>query len=253
MYCSCRCSGNCYKTLTFCSLLARFKFLCACHAKRFLNVQKWSVPTSFLHFWLGNVLRATTAFTFSTSQLPRVRWLWCAFYILTWTCASRHNGAHFFHIWTSKSDPSMWCVLTFLLGNVLRATTACIFSTSQLLKALRMWGVFSFFISKCASRNNGVQFFISPLARWRSPSALARLLFDPLEPQITWKKFSESRLYYLFAHLPLFLLCLSLLWSSHFVSSPLWLFPPLLFQLSILSEVSLLTLQWNKHYVRLHI
>ena len=31
-----------------------------------------AVPLSFLHFWLGNVLRATTARTFSTSQLPKV-------------------------------------------------------------------------------------------------------------------------------------------------------------------------------------
>ena len=37
---------------------------------RHLNAKKWSEPVSFLHFWLGNVLRATTACTFSTSQLP---------------------------------------------------------------------------------------------------------------------------------------------------------------------------------------
>ena len=29
-------------------------------------------PSVFLHFWLRNVLRATTACTFSTSQLPKV-------------------------------------------------------------------------------------------------------------------------------------------------------------------------------------
>ena len=34
---------------------------CACHTKRDLNVQKWSGTGSFWHFWLGNVLRATTA------------------------------------------------------------------------------------------------------------------------------------------------------------------------------------------------
>ena len=41
-----------------------------------------------------------------------------------------------------------------------------------------------------------------------------------------------------------FLLTLSLLWSSLFCSSPLWLFPPLLFHLSILSEVWLLNFLW---------
>ena len=42
------------------------------------------------------MLRATTACTFSTSQLPKVVRTWCVLYILTWKCASRHNGVHFF-------------------------------------------------------------------------------------------------------------------------------------------------------------
>ena len=95
---------KCYKTLTFCSLLTRSTIPCACHAERHLNVQKCSVPHSFLHFWLRN---ATTACTFSESQLPKVVRTWCVLYILTWTCASRHNGVHFFDISTSKSGPRM--------------------------------------------------------------------------------------------------------------------------------------------------
>ena len=42
------------------------------------------------------MLRATTACTFSSSQLPKVVRSWCVLYILTWKCASRHNGVHFF-------------------------------------------------------------------------------------------------------------------------------------------------------------
>ena len=38
----CRSSWNCYKTFTFCSLLTRCWIPCAGHAKRHLNVQKWS-------------------------------------------------------------------------------------------------------------------------------------------------------------------------------------------------------------------
>ena len=30
-------------------------------------------------------------------------------YILTSKCTSRHNGMHFFDIWTSKSGPNPWC------------------------------------------------------------------------------------------------------------------------------------------------
>ena len=128
---------------------------------RHLNLQKWSEPLVFLTFWLGNVLRATTTYTFSTSRLPKVVRAWCVLYILTSKCASRHNGVHFFDVATSKSGPRMVCFVhvhlemcfapqrralfrhrnfqkwseplvlcTFWLGNVLRATTACTFSTS---------------------------------------------------------------------------------------------------------------------------
>ena len=80
---------------------------------RHRNLQKWSEPLVFCTFWLGNVLRATTACTFSTSQLPKVVRTWCVLYILTWKCASRHNGVHFFNILTSKSGPSMVCFVHF--------------------------------------------------------------------------------------------------------------------------------------------
>ena len=74
---ACQCFWNCYKTLTFCSLVTRCTIPSAYHAKRHLNVQKCSRTLSFLHFWLRNVLRATTACTFSTSQLPKVVRHWC--------------------------------------------------------------------------------------------------------------------------------------------------------------------------------
>ena len=80
---------------------------------RHLNFQKWSGPGVFCTFSHGNVLRATTACTFSTSQLPKVVRTWCVLYILTWKCASRHNGVHFFNIVTSKSGPSMVCFVHF--------------------------------------------------------------------------------------------------------------------------------------------
>ena len=62
---------------------------------RHRNFQKWSGAEVFCTFWLGNVLRATTACTFSTSQLPKVVRTPGVLYILTWKCASRHNGVQF--------------------------------------------------------------------------------------------------------------------------------------------------------------
>ena len=154
---------------------------------RHLNFQKWSDHGVLCTFSLGNVLRATTACTFSTSPVPKVVRTWCVLCILTWKCTSRHSGVHFFDISTSKSAPTMvWFVhfdlemcfapqrralfqhlncqkwsapgllCTFSLGNVLRATTACNFSSL-------VWPAGS------------------------APAALASLLFDPPEPQIIGK------------------------------------------------------------------
>ena len=63
---------------------------------RHLNFQKWSGAEVFCTFSLRNVLPATMAYTFSTSQLPKVVQEWCALYILTSKYASRHSGVQFF-------------------------------------------------------------------------------------------------------------------------------------------------------------
>ena len=140
------------------------------------------------------MLLATAACNFSTSQLQKVVRDRQFFNILTWKCASRHSGVQFFNISTSKSGPTLTCFVhfhfkmcfspqrraifqhlnfkkwsenvvfcTFSLENVLLATAACNFSTSQLQKVLRTPQFFSIFTSKCASRHSGVQFLISPL------------------------------------------------------------------------------------------
>ena len=156
---------------------------------RDLNFQKWSEPLVFCTFWLGNVLRNTTACTFSRSELPKVVRTPGVLHILTWKCASRHNGVHFFDISTSKSAPRPSVFNTFYFQMFfapqrvistsktapnpsvfntfyfqmcfahLRATTPCTLSTSQLPKVVRRWGVLYLFTSKSASRHNGVHFF----------------------------------------------------------------------------------------------
>ena len=104
----------------------------------------------------------------STSQPPKVVRTWCVLYIFTWKCASRHNGVHFFetrHLSLQKwSEPLVFC--TFSLGNVLRATTACTFSTSQLPKVVRPWCVLYMFTWKCASRHNGVPQLQKAVRHW---------------------------------------------------------------------------------------
>ena len=80
---------------------------------RHLNFQKWREHVVLCTFWLPNVLRATTACTFSTSQLPKVVRTWCVLYMLTSKCASRHNDVQFFDILTSKSGPKLACFVHF--------------------------------------------------------------------------------------------------------------------------------------------
>ena len=162
-------------------------------------------------------------------------------------------------------------LIAFLFGNLLRATTACTFSTSQLPKVPETPTCFYQFdfeicfvpqwraifqqlnFQKCFRHEVFLAFWPLNLFRtaaacnfwsliwWDScaPAALASLLFQP--SRATLEKHSASRLLFLFDHL-FFLLILSLLWSSFFFFlTLLWLFPPLLSHLFILSEVWLLS------------
>ena len=86
---------------------------------------------------------------------------------------------------------------------MLRATTACTFSTSQLPKAVRTWCVLYLFTWTCASRHNSVQLFISHLARWLRTRRFSEPTFPPSGAPNHWKKHSVSRLSYPFAHLHL--------------------------------------------------
>ena len=189
-------------------------------------------------------------------------------YILTWKCASHHNGVHFFDIATSKSGPNLVCFVhvhlemcfapqrralfrhrnfqkwsgpevfcTFLLGNVLRATTACTFLTSQLPKVVREWCALYIFTWKCASRHNGVQFFISPLASWLRTRRFSEPTFRPSGATNHWKN-TVFRDFPTFSRICIFcLLTLSLL--IFFLLIFLFSMPLLCsaFHLSILSEV----------------
>ena len=173
---------------------------------RHLNCQKWSGPGVFCTFSLRNVLRATTTCTFSTSQLPKMVRQWCALYIFVHfhfeMCFAPQRRALFRHLNCQKwSGPGVFC--TFSLRNVLRATTACTFSTSQLPKVVWPWCILYILTWKCASRHNGVQFFISHLASWLRTRRFSEPTFRPSGATNHWKKHSVSRLSYLFAHLHL--------------------------------------------------
>ena len=125
---------------------------------RHLKCQKWSAPGVLCKFWLGNVLRATTASNFSTSQVPKVVRTWCVLYILTWKCASHHNGVHFLDISSAKSGPHLVCFVNFDLEMCFAPQRRALFRHLKCQK----WsapGVFCKFWLGNVLRNNGLHFF----------------------------------------------------------------------------------------------
>ena len=159
-----------------------------------------SEPSRVARACCGNLLRATTAYTFSTSQLPKVLRSWCGLHILISKFApcQNRNGVHFFDITTSKSVPTLVCLphsdMEMCFAQQWRA----------LPKVLRTWGCFfTFFTCTCALRRSGLQLFISHLARW----LCTRRFSEPtLRVNRDFPTFSRACIF--------FLLTFSLLWSS---------------------------------------
>ena len=260
-------SGNQHQHLWWTCLLHR-----ACHAKSSLQIlfkcptpadsKTATKPSRFAHFWQGaeSLAPAMQNHIWTLKSGPS---MWCFKNLDLEIGASRHlraTGVHFFDMSTSKSGPTLRCFvhfdfdtcfalprcaffhylnfqkwsetetvsfLHFWLRNVLRATTACNFLSL-------IWP-------------NG--------SSGSAPAALARLLFD-LWRHKSWVSGSallfwtpwKNTVFCAFSTFSctciFFPLTLSLLWSSFFFSSLLWLFPPLLFHLSILSEV------WLPNFLR---
>ena len=161
-------------------------------------------PSCLAHFWQGTESLPPE----TTSAHPKVVWGRQFFTLLTWKCALRHTGVHFFDITTSKSAPTLvffvhfdleMCfaphrralfrhhnlekcsypgvLCTFWLGNVLRATKACAFSASQLPKVVRTWCALYILTRKCALRHKGVHFFAITTSK-NGPNMVCFVHFD---------------------------------------------------------------------------
>ena len=149
--------------------------------------EKWSVPLSFSTFWLTNMLRATAACHFWTSQLPKWLRRWGVFYIFTYKYASRHSRVAFWNIGTSKMAPALRCFLHFDLQicfspqrrgilehwNFQNVSDAEVFST--------IWRANVLFATAACH--------FSPVRETATsaPAALAKLLFEHQEPRLIEK------------------------------------------------------------------
>ena len=185
----------------------------------------------FYHFWLPNVLRATTACTFSTSQLPKVVRAWCFFGTFDFEMCFAHLRATMACTLSTSQLSNVvrpWCALYILTSKCASPTKARL-STSQLPKVLQSWGALYILAWTCVSRHHGVQLFISHLTTWLRTLRFSEPTFRPSGATNHWKN-TVFRDFPTFSRTWIFFLRrLSLFWSSFFFSSLLWLFPSLLF------------------------
>ena len=169
------------------------------------NFKKWPENAVFYTFWLTNVLRATAACHFWTSELPK--WLReCGvLHILTCKCASRHSGVPFLNIATSKMAPTMRCLVHF---------------TCQ-----------------CAFRHSRVPFFTCPLNSYLRTRRFSEPTFPISGTTIHWENTAIRDVPNIFRACTFFLVTLHAGWSSF-----CWL------DISTLRDTS--TLLFNSAYCR---
>ena len=276
---------KCYKIVTFCSLSARCRIPCACHARPHLNLQKWSKHFVLLTFWLGMCFAPQRRVLFRHLNFQKCSDLGVSGTFWLRMCIAPQRRALFrYRNFQKCSEREVLC--TFWLGMCFAPQRRVLFRHLNFQKCSDLGVSGTFWLRMCIApqrlalfQHRSFQkwseaevlcaFWLGNVLRaptackfssliWRdgsAPAALASLLFDPPEPQIIGKThwfaillpfrapassffslflFSDARLHLLSSHS----------FSCLFFSSPLWLFPPLLFHLSILSEV------WPLNFLR---
>ena len=208
-------------------LQQRRTWLCAMYAawESGMCFKKCSEHALFCIFWLENVLLATAAYNFSTSELEKVVRDRQFLTILTWKCASRHSGVQFFHIWTRKSGPRPSVSYDFDLKMCFSPQRRTIFPHRYFQKwyeharnvcSLREWH----FTWKCASRYSGVQVCMSSLNSHLRARRFTEGTFRPSPPSLTFRACGSS-FYWLSRNCIFFLLTLLLCSAVSILNPPL--------------------------------
>ena len=159
------------------------------------------------------------------SERPRVVRTWCALYILTLKCSSRHNGVQFFDISTSRSGPNMVCFVHFDLEMCFAPQRRALFRHLNFQKCSKCAVFLAFSLANVLRATTVCNFSSIIWPAGSAPAALASLL----RSHKSLEKHSFSRLSYLFAHLDFLSSETFSFWSSFLFSCLLWLFPSLLF------------------------
>ena len=218
---------------TSCQILCKCPHACHRFRKCYKTLQNPHVLLAFDK--VHNPLRLPRK---TTSERPKVLRTHHFFTLLTSTCASCRSGVHFFDVSTSKSGPSMVWFVHFDLDMCFAPQPRALFRHLNFQKRPEREARLAFSLANALSATTACNFSSLIWSHGSAPAAWASLLFDPSKPQIIGK--TQNRDFATFSRTCVFLL-LILLFSDLLSSSLLWLFPPLLFHLSILSEVWLLS------------
>ena len=221
---------------------------------RHLNFKKCSEPDVFCTFWLQNILLATAACNFSTSELQKVLRTWRVLYILTSKCASRDSGVQFFDIWTSKSAPNLTCFVHFDFKIYFSPQRRAIFRHLNFKKCSEPDVFCTFWLQNVLLATTACNFWFLLWPHDSAPAALTSLLFDSPDTRIIGKTqhfatsltfgAGESSFFWLSRYCIFFLLTLlhllTFFWlyfiyllficfsTLHIVGSLLFKFPPII-------------------------
>ena len=175
-------------------------------------------PSVFNTFDLKMCFAPQRRALFRHLQPPKVVRTPGVLYILTWKCASRHNGVHFFDISTSKSGPDLVCFVHFDLEMCFAPQRRALFQHLNFQKWSDMVCFVHFDLEMCFAPQRRALFQHLNFQKWSehgvfctfwlgnvlrattacnfssliwpagsAPAALASLLFDSPEPQIIGK------------------------------------------------------------------
>ena len=134
----------------------------------------------------------------ATSEPPKVVRTPSVFNILTSKCASGHNGVHFFDIATSKSGPTLKCFVQFHLEICFAPQRRALFRHRNVQKCSGAEVLCTFWLPNVLRATTACNF--SSLI-W--PAGSARAYFSTLRSPKALEKHSVSRLSYFFTHLHL--------------------------------------------------
>ena len=123
----------------------------------------------------------------TTSERPKVVRACGVFNMFTSKCASRHNGVHFFDIATSKSGPDLVCFVHFDFEMCFTPQWRALFPHRNFQKCSEHVGFCTFSLGNVLRATTGCNFSSLIWPDGSAPAALASLLFDPPEPQIIGK------------------------------------------------------------------